>query len=450
MRLKLPGAVIHILNELEKNGYSAYAVGGCVRDMLLNMQPHDYDICTSALPEQVAKCFEKVIKTGIKHGTVTVLIENKPVEVTTFRTEGSYSDNRRPDSVVFVSNIKDDLSRRDFTINVMAYSEAEGVVDYYNGKEDLDNRIIRAVGNPNERFSEDALRILRALRFSSTYGFLMEEQTKNAVFKLADNLKNISAERVRVEIEKLIMGDDVKTVLLEYADVIGVVLPEILCMVGFLQNNPYHKYDVYEHTVNAVAKSKKDVIIRMALFLHDIGKPHCYTQSEDGIGHFYGHGKISAQIAKVILGRLRFDNKSKSEITELVLLHDAKVLSNKKSVVRWLNKIGEEQLKRLIHVKIADAKAQSGLELEKRLQIYEEVLQMIEKVKKENSCFNMKMLAVDGQDIIKLGVCEGKNIGIVLNTLLEAVLDERVANDKEALLDYAKTSVTLDPFRHIM
>lgn len=429
-----------LVSGLRKAGYEAYVVGGCVRDSLLEKEPHDWDICTSATPDEVKQVFEGSVTydTGVKHGTITVLsADGKPYEVTTFRVDGTYSDNRHPDSVEFVTSIQKDLSRRDFTINAMAYND-DGLVDFFGGRKDLDAKLIRCVGNADERFQEDALRVLRALRFASTYGFSIEPETAAAVHRNAPLLGNIAAERIRDELCKMLFGKWVLDILLEYSDVIATVIPEIRPCIGFDQNNRYHQYTVYDHIAHAVANYKgNDLSVKVALLLHDIGKPQCYTEDERG-GHFHGHGVPSRDIAEVVVDRLRFDNKTKQEVLDLVLYHDSVIEPQPKVVRRWLNKIGEKGFRQLLNVRMADILAHAEGTQESRIERCLALDRILEEVIANEQCFSMKDLAVNGEDIMRAtGLPQGKAVGDTLRYLLDCVISGELENLSGALLKEA-------------
>ena len=444
-KLKIPENVRYLIDILKEDGYEAYIVGGCVRDSLLYKQPNDWDICTSAKPQEVIdllECYDdiEVILTGLKHGTITAHVNGKNYEITTYRIDGEYSDNRRPDSVIFVDDIEKDLSRRDFTINAMAYDggsflDITRIVDPYRGWEDLHEGIIRCVGNPDERFQEDGLRILRALRFASTYGFKIEADTAAAIHRNKKLLNNISAERIQSELCKMLCGKGVLDILLNYKDIMAVIIPELEPCIGFKQNNPYHIYDVYTHIAHAVANYMgPDVSIKMGLLLHDIGKPECYSEDENG-GHFYGHSVPSMRIAKDVMDRLKFDNKTKQEVADLVLYHDADIYPGRRSVKRWLNKIGYEMLDKLINIKGADNGAHSEMAQISRPWRFLEVRNIAGDIMNEQQCFQIKDLAINGNDLINIGFNEGPGIGKVLNHLLEKVIDEEIENEYEALME---------------
>lgn len=442
-KIGIPVGARHIIRLLENNHYDAYIVGGCVRDSMLGKTPHDWDICTSAKPCEVLALMGangiRTIETGLQHGTVTTVIGDESYEITTFRVEGKYSDNRRPDRVEFIGDVVEDLSRRDFTINAMAYNEETGFVDPWGGCGDLLEGVIRCVGHPDDRFREDALRIMRALRFASTYGFKIDEQTAYSIHKNKSLLRKISAERIQSELTKMLCGEGVLDILLEYKDVMAVIIPELEPCIGFNQNNPYHIYDIYDHIAHAVAFHKGiDISINMALLLHDIGKPHCYTEDHNG-GHFYGHGAISHKMAKDILERLRFDNKTKEEVLTLVFYHDAIINPDTKSVKRWMNRIGPEMLDKLMFVRIADIYAQSEINLELRRDKALGVKLIAKDILAKRQCFTLKDLAINGYVVIEhLGVPSGPKVGEVLNYLLDMVMDGKIENDLDVLMDEAK------------
>jgi tRNA nucleotidyltransferase (CCA-adding enzyme) len=380
----------------------------------------------------------EMFETGLKHGTVTAHLNGENYEITTYRIDGEYSDNRRPDTVIFTNDIAKDLSRRDFTINAMAYSNTGRLIDPFDGYRDLTCETIRCVGNPDERFREDGLRILRALRFASTYGFTIEEKTAEAIHRNKELLKNISAERVQSELCKMLCGKGVLDILLEYKDVMTVIIPELGRCIGFNQNNPYHKYTVYDHIAHAVANYKgTDISIKMALLLHDVGKPECYTEDHNG-GHFHGHGVYSMHIAKDVMDRLKFDNKTKQEVVDLVLYHDADIYPGGRAVKRWLNKIGPELLDKLLFIKIADLEAHSDINKAERRDNILKVKLIAKGILAERQCFQIQDLAVNGRDMIGIGFDEGPGIGKVLKHLLDKVLDGELENDHDVLVEEAK------------
>lgn len=437
----IPAGAAVILDTLRENGFEAYVVGGCVRDSLLGRTPKDWDICTSATPNDVERCFSgrKIVETGIQHGTVTVFVGSVGFEVTTFRTDGKYSDNRRPDSVEFVTDIELDLSRRDFTMNAMAYNDEVGLVDPFGGKESIQNRVISCVGNPDDRFSEDALRIMRALRFASTYEFSISPHTAMSIHRNARLLNNIAAERINWELCKLLRGNGVLYVLQTYSDVISVIIPELSECIGFDQNNRFHQYDVYEHIAHAVSNYKgDDDVVNVALLLHDVGKPRCYSENERG-GHFYNHSIPSGAIAEEVVSRLRFDSQSQHDISELVFNHDATIEPNTRTVKKWLNKLGEKQFFRLMDLRLADIQAHAegtqGSRVERRAKAVELAKEIIAK----NQCFTVKNLAVSGKDVMADGIPQGPMVGAALKAALDGVINDKVLNEKQALLDYIQS-----------
>ena len=439
-KIIFPYYITKAVNILNKNGFSAFAVGGCVRDSLLENIPHDWDLTTNASPCETEKCFKQyfpVIKTGTKHGTITVMIQGSAVEITTFRQDGGYTGHRRPEQVKFVGDLKTDLERRDFTVNAMAYSKTDGLIDPFDGKSDLENRIIRCVGEAETRFDEDALRILRALRFSSVLGFGIDEKTSEAIFAKKELLKFISAERILSELLKLLCGKNAADVLLKYRSVIAVIIPEIVPMFDFPQKNLHHCYDVYTHTVYAVKNIPPDPILRMTMLLHDIGKPECFCEDENGVGHFHGHVQKSAETAKLILKRLKTDKRSSAEIISQISEHDNRFPSEEKDVKRFIARHGYDFFTRHLLVRTADTLAQSDFLREKKLSELNLKKELGEKIKAQNCCLSLKDLTVNGNDIALTGA-QGKEIGKILKILLEGVIDGRLKNEKSELLAYAK------------
>ncbi len=435
---KIPAQVKLVLRILEENGYESYVVGGCVRDSLMGRTPADWDVGTAAQPDQVhaALSAHRVVDTGLRHGTVTAVIDGQPIEITTFREEGEYLDFRRPSSVSFTADLKQDLARRDFTINAMAYSERTGVVDPFGGIQDLSRGVIRAVGDADQRFREDALRILRALRFSATLGFDIESQTARAILDCRGLLGHIASERIRDEFSLLICGHNVTPVLLEYADAIAEFLPEIVPSIGFHQNNYHHIYDVWEHTVHSIAAVESELVLRLVMLLHDLGKPQSYTEDADGVGHFYGHPMISTGIAGGALLRLRYDRATIRQVCTLVEYHDSHLFPTENSVRRWLMRLGEENLRLLIKVKRADNLAQSP-DWRGRQEELARTSEVLEQVLREKKAFSREQLQVKGTDMIALGA-DGPQIGRLLDVLLEEVMSGRVRNEKGPLLALAQ------------
>ena len=437
--ITLPTPVARALSVLEACGYEGYTVGGCVRDSLLGRAPNDWDITTNATPEEMKVCFKdfRVIETGIRHGTLTVIVDGMQLEITTYRNDGEYLDNRHPVQVTFSKNIEDDLSRRDFTVNAMAYHPEKGFVDLFGGREDLQNRIIRAVGDAKTRFEEDGLRILRAIRFASVLDFDIAEDTAKAVHACKNLLSGIAAERIREELCKLICGRGAVRILREYIDVIAVFLPELERCVDFEQNTKYHCYDVFEHTLQALSLCKDaDLITRLGILLHDIGKPLCYTEDEQG-GHFKGHALVGVEITKEVLSRLRFDNETIRRMELLVEWHDIPLSAEKKRVKRLLQKLSDEDILRLLEIKRCDhlAHAPDFREMPPDLALIPSVM---EEIRAEDACLSLRTLAIGGDDLMALGVPKGKQIGELLHALLDDVIEERLPNEKEALLQAAK------------
>ena len=436
--MNLPSYVKTAIEYLNKAGFEAYAVGGCVRDSLLLKNPDDWDLCTSAEPMEICEVFKgfHVIETGLKHGTVTVRIEHNSIEITTFRTDGEYVDHRRPEKVLFVKNLKEDLSRRDFTINALCYNENCGIVDLFDGKNDLENKIIRCVGNAEKRFEEDALRILRALRFSSCLGFEIEEETSKAIFNKMHLLKEISGERIRVELLKMLCGKGVENVLLKYRDVLAVIIPEIKATFDFKQNNPHHCYDVYIHIVKAVSQVNGDGNIKMVMLLHDIGKPETVSVDEKGLHHFKKHPTVSCEMASGILNRLKFDNKSKDKILNHIFEHDNRFLAVRKSVRKFVAKYDYDFFFEHLEIRLADTLAQSEYNRDGKLYDIAEKKRIANDLIAENAQLSMKNLAIDGSVLMGEGYPEGKILGEILKDCFEAVVEERVSNDKTELLKY--------------
>lgn len=429
-----------LIKQLNNNGYEAFIVGGCVRDYLLGLTPHDTDICTSALPEQTKKCFENyhTFDTGMKHGTISVVCDGEVYEITTYRIDGNYSDNRHPDSVSFTRNINEDLLRRDFTVNAMAYNAEHGLVDPYGGKIDLQNKIIRCVGNPDTRFNEDALRILRALRFASVYGFSIEENTSKSIFQNADLLKNIAIERITSEFLKLICGKDSVNILDTYREVIAVIIPEISVMFDFDQHNIHHSYDLWHHTLTALGTIKPNPILRMTMLLHDIGKPSVKTTDTDGQSHFQNHQLESKKIADKILHRLKLPSDFIEKTLLLIEYHDVRFNGSKKLMKKVMNVLGTDLTKQLLEVEYADISAQSEYQREEKLGYLDTAKAHLEEIIQDNECFKLSQLDINGKDILNLGVKEGRDVGNILDYLLMLVVDANVPNEKTVLISKAK------------
>lgn len=450
--INTPRGAAAIIDTLQNNDFEAYLVGGCVRDSILKRPVHDWDITTSATPDEMKKIFSdtKIIETGIKHGTLTILSVDGFYECTTYRIDGAYSDGRHPDMIHFTKSLAEDLKRRDFTINAMAYNDKEGLIDLFGGRLDLMDHVIRCVGNPEDRFKEDALRIMRALRFAAQLEFDLEMKTKIAAFQMSDTLTKVSAERINSEFCKILTQIMGSQVIYDYREIIAVFIPEIRDMFGFEQSNPYYMFNVWNHTIEVLARTNlfmnsKNLVLALAAFFHDIGKPHSYQDSPDGIRHFYGHAAKSAEMTDNIMRRMRFDNDTRNAVVTLVKYHDTDIKPETKYVKRWLNKLGSESLLRyLIMLKHADISGQSLKgkterlrEVDKckaeRLREVDKLFTVLYDVLNQQACFSLKNLAVNGDDLIAAGMKPGKEIGAVLNQMLDLVLNDECANDKNAL-----------------
>ena len=442
--MELPRTVENLIARLEQAGYSAYAVGGCVRDSLLSLQPHDWDLCTSALPEQMLEVFrgEHVAETGLKHGTLTVIVGHVPYEITTFRTDGNYTDHRHPDSVSFVKDVAGDLSRRDFTVNAMAYSARTGLVDLFGGQEDLARRVIRCVGVPRERFREDALRILRALRFASVFDFSLDPETEEALRALAPTLKNVAAERIREELLKLLCGPGAGRILRAFPDVLSVIIPDLRPMIGYDQRNHHHHFDLWEHTVQTVENVPAEPDLRLAMLLHDTGKPAVRVLDDKGEAHYRGHQAVSAEIADRVTEALRCDRETRDRVILLVRNHDIRMRTESGAVnldrsflLRRLNRFGEKDLRALIRIHRADRIATGYSSREREDRRMAERMDALDALLAEHPCFTLRDLAVNGRDMQALGL-RGPDVGSALQQLLEAVMDGKVSNEKDALNEF--------------
>jgi len=438
LHMRLPERASKIITLLTEAGFCAFVVGGCVRDTLLGIEPKDWDICTNAQPEEVMAALQgiPVLETGLKHGTVTAIIDHQPIEVTTFRQDGDYADHRRPDSVTFTDDLTTDLSRRDFTINAMAYHPQLGLMDPFGGENDLKSKIIRCVGEPRKRFEEDALRILRALRFSSTLGFALEERTAAALLELRESLHYVAKERVQAELTKLLCGQDARRVLMDYRAVMFTLMPQLRAMDGFDQRNLWHCYDVWEHSCAAVEAIPPQPHLRWAALLHDSGKPPCYFY-EKGAGHFHGHPAVSESIAREIMANLKCARRLTETVATLICHHELRLLegTNTRHLKRLLGQFGEETLLDLLRLARADVCAQAP-EKRYRLDAYMPLREEIAALAKAQICVTRKQLAVNGNDLLPLGF-QGPALGRVLDALLEEVLEGRLENTKDSLLDYA-------------
>ncbi len=438
--MNIPEYAVRAIKQLEKNGFEAYLVGGCVRDFIMGIEPHDFDITTNAMPEQIKSVFSeyKTISSGEKHGTEAIVIDGNLVEITTYRTESGYTDNRHPDAVHFSSCLEEDLRRRDFTMNAIAMDINGALTDPFNGQQDIVGMVIRTVGDAGERFSEDALRILRALRFSSMFGFEIESSTSGAILENAQLLKNISAERIRDEFEGILCGRVPDNILRKYREVIAVFIPEIRKCFDFEQHTPYHKYDVWEHIIHAVKYSKNTKKIRTAMFFHDISKPECYKQDENGQGHFKRHAQKSAVRAKEIMKRFRFPNSFTADVTRLIY-HHSDELNSRYEIKRLMGEIGVENTLDLIDVQRADSMSKQEF-CRERLKKSDNQEKIIREIADNNECISLNQLDISGSDIVKLGV-SGRNIGEILNKLLDEVMRDEVKNDKKELIYYAKSLI---------
>ena len=436
-KIHLPEKVKFILSNLNYYGYEAYAVGGCVRDSLLGRVPEDWDITTSATPEQVKAIFPRTFDTGIMHGTITVLVDKEGFEVTTYRIDGKYEDGRHPAEVTFTACLREDLLRRDFTINAMAYNDAEGLVDIFGGEADLNRKVIRCVGNAQERFSEDALRILRGIRFAAQLGFEIEEKTREGMRLLAPTLQKISAERIQTELVKLLISS--RPDMLREAYVLGITrqfLPEFDLLMSTEQETPHHMYNVGEHTLHALENVRPDKILRLTMLMHDMGKPALKTMDETGQAHFKKHAIESEKITKKVLKRLKFDNDTLHKVSRLVLYHDYRMTATDQAVRRAMNRIGEDVFPQYLEVRRADVMAQSLYQREQKIENLSEIERLYEEIVAAGQCVSLKNLAVSGKDLLEAGMMPGKEIGEKLNELLELVIERPEYNTKDELLKH--------------
>ena len=434
VKIVIPKAAQYIIEVLQNNGYEAYVVGGCVRDTLLGRLPKDWDITTSALPQQVKSLFPKTIDTGIQHGTVTIMIDREGYEVTTYRIDGDYEDARHPKEVTFTPSLLEDLKRRDFTINAMAYNDKDGLVDLFGGRQDLENKRICCVGNPTERFNEDALRMMRAVRFAAQLGFTIEENTFLAIKQLVPNLKKISAERIQVELSKTIISNHPELFKLMYeSKITSIVLPEFDLCVGVPQNSRYHCYDVAEHILKVVELVPPVLYLRLAALFHDIGKPIVRTTDELGFDHFKNHANESCKLAKDILKRLKFDNETSKKVLHLIKWHDCFLEAKKSALRKMINKVGLDIFPDLLILMQADAMSKHPNHIEESLQNLDKVEIAYEEILANHECLTLHDLAINGNDLKRLGVRQGKQIGQMLNELLVDVLENPKNNTKEIL-----------------
>ena len=436
MNFEIPSGAEYILKTLTGAGYEAWLVGGCVRDLLRGVPPHDWDICTSARPEETEACFagRRIIETGLQHGTVTILEGGEAYEVTTYRTEGPYSDSRRPDYVRFVASLEADLARRDFTMNAIALGLDGDIRDPFGGEKDIRAGLLRCVGDPAQRFQEDGLRVMRALRFGAVFGCQVEEKTARAIHENRHVLEHVAAERINVELCRLLEGEQAGEILRQYPDVLCVFWPELEPLVALEQNTPWHCWGGWEHTIHAVEAVPAQTVLRLAVLLHDIGKPGCKTTDENGIDHFYGHPAVSAELAKGMLRALKFDNETRKQVVTLVEYHDVQIPCRDRSIRKWLGRLGPERFFQLLAVKRADAMGQAYEKVQGRLAELEEMRALAEKIVAQGQCFSLKDLAVNGRDVIAAGIAPGPEVGRVLSGLLERVVSGELPNQRERLL----------------
>lgn len=435
MTINIPQKAEQILRTLNEAGYEAYVVGGCVRDSILDRVPGDWDITTSALPEQVKELFHRTVDTGIQHGTVTVMMGKEGFEVTTYRVDGEYHDGRHPDAVTFTRSLEEDLKRRDFTINAMAYHPEHGLVDLFGGMEDINRKIIRCVGDPVERFTEDALRMFRAVRFSAQLGFTVEENTKAALARMSGNLEHVSAERIQTELVKLLVSDHPEKIQDAYElGITKVILPEFDAMMETTQETLHHCYNVGEHTIHALMNIPADKVLRLTMLFHDTGKPARKTVDPDGTAHFKGHAYVSEELTKSIMHRLKFDNDTLRKVSKLVLYHDDRMPATMKHVRRAMNRISAELFPYYMKVRMADTLAQSDYQRDKKLENLAGIEKCYQEILEKKQCVSLKELKVNGQDLIAAGIEKGPKIGQTLQTLLQEVIEEPEKNTREYLL----------------
>ncbi len=446
IKIKLPEKVNILISRLESRGYEAFAVGGCIRDSIMGRTPNDWDLCTSATPDEMKSCFEgfRVIETGLQHGTLTVLLDGESFEITTYRIDGEYSDGRHPDHVAFTRSLEEDLARRDFTVNAMAYSEKSGLMDPFGGRSDLSHGILRCVGNPVRRFTEDSLRILRCVRFASQLSYAIEDSTAAAMYECLPLLDRVAAERIRAEFDKLLCGPAAADVLRTHRGIIAHVIPEIRPMFDLDQKNTYHSYDVWEHTLHVLDSIPAEPLPRLAAFFHDIGKPSTMTivpnDSPDfpEWGHFYGHEPAGAEITDAVMHRLKYDKATRKTVCNVIDAHKVVFQPTEKHARRLLLKLGEDQLRMLIQLELADVKGQNPVYTAERVANIQAFEAALNAVLAAEQCFSMKHMAIGGHDLMELGVPQGREIGRILKALLAQVVDGDLLNDREVLIERAK------------
>jgi len=436
MRIEIPDNARKILNTIHDAGFEAYVVGGCVRDSILKRTPGDWDITTSAKPQQIKKLFKRTIDTGIEHGTVTVMMGHEGYEVTTYRIDGEYADNRHPKEVTFTASLTEDMQRRDFTINAMAYNDEEGLIDRFGGLEDIEKKVIRCVGNPNERFGEDALRIMRAIRFSAQLGYEIDKETKEAIKELAPTLSKISAERIQVELIKLLVSDHPDKLIDAYnLGITKVILPEFDTCMETEQNTIHHAYSVGEHIVKSIENIEATKLLRITMLFHDIGKPQAHTKDDKGTSHFYGHEALSAEMSQQIMKRLKFDRDTMDRAANLIKYHDMRFEITPYKVRKSIYKVGEKDYPLIFKVKKADTLAQSNYKREEKLAWINELEKQYHEIIENGDCLSLKAMAVNGKDLMNLGIAPGKQIGDTLNNMLKDVLKNPEHNTKDYLLE---------------
>ena len=439
MKIQIPDKIKYIIDKFYQAGYEAFAVGGCVRDALLGLVPHDWDITTNATPDEIKDLFAdyKIRDTGIRYGTVTLIYEGEAVEITAYRKEGGYTDNRHPEVITYVPSLTEDLKRRDFTINAMAYNDRVGLVDNHNGVADVQNRIIRTVGNSRERLDDDALRILRGLRFAATLGFDIDSETAEQMHRCKDGLQKVSVERIKSELHKIMLSKKPSRILSEFHDIFEVFIPELSAIIGLEQNHPYHCYDVFHHTLTALDNTPPDKIVRYSVFFHDFGKGFTKTTDKNGVDHFHGHPNVSRQIAMDIMKRLTFSRKTRERVALLVKYHDARIPCDVYNIKKWLNRFGAPFFRNLLLVKRADICGQNPAYLD-RLDKLPEYERLLNEILAGKQCVNRKSLAINGNDLIQIGFRTDKKLGKTLDKLLEEVMKNEIPNEKAALLQEAQ------------
>lgn len=442
----VPSQVRAVMAQLRDAGFEAYVVGGCVRDALLGLAPHDWDMTTNAAPDQMKEAVSfKSIDTGLKHGTITFIVDGEPIEVTTYRTEGAYSDGRHPDSIEFATSIEEDLSRRDFTVNAMAWSDEAGLADPFDGMRDLRSGVLRCVGDANERFSEDGLRVMRALRFAAFYGFAVEAGTARAVHEKRGMLSAVSEERICAELTKMMEahdGNHLASIVSQFSDVVFQIMPELRPCFGLEQENPHHDRDCWTHMVDVMAQVEPDSSLRLAALLHDVGKPSCKVKGPDGTAHYYGHAEVGARIAEALLSRLKFPRRIKDEVVFLVAQHDSWPAPTQRSARRFLARCGgEERARKLLALMKADRRAHAPGSVKGKFDDLEEFDALMETELEKDMAFTVKDLEISGRDLLEKGWAEGPGLGAELQRLFDLVLSGDLPNDRERLLEAADEAV---------